>query len=237
MRYCLLTGNIGAGKSTVAEELRKVGLPVISADQMMKDIYRNDSQVRGTVIAKFGPDAFDPFGSLSQELRDKSLASRDVYTFLADLIRHPMSAMLAGIMNNLCLYPGGHDAVFVESATLDPWIWQWCRPESMPTWIFSISTSDIDARIERVVERYKKRFNIKTENYGFCVLPDAELEVNRNHLEEYRKMVRLTDKLQTDINTELLKNTPSLVKPSVMLNDEEGDARLIAMRINDICRL
>lgn len=40
MKIGIICGNIGSGKSSVAEELRKMGYPVINTDNLMKVIYK-----------------------------------------------------------------------------------------------------------------------------------------------------------------------------------------------------
>jgi dephospho-CoA kinase len=53
-----ITGNIGSGKSTFAKFISELGYPVISADDISKDILAGDSEVKSEVINNFGKQSF-----------------------------------------------------------------------------------------------------------------------------------------------------------------------------------
>jgi dephospho-CoA kinase len=61
-----LTGGIGSGKSTVAEVLRVLGVPVFDADQAGKDLLADDADLRAAVIARFGKE-IHPGGTLDRK--------------------------------------------------------------------------------------------------------------------------------------------------------------------------
>lgn len=50
-----LTGGIATGKSTVSKSLRAMGIPVIDADSLIKDIYKMDSTIE--LVSKVAPKA------------------------------------------------------------------------------------------------------------------------------------------------------------------------------------
>src|SRR4029079_8761159 len=54
MKVIALTGNIGCGKSTVAGMLRDLGVAIIDADAVARQVRTNDGVVRGRIEERFG---------------------------------------------------------------------------------------------------------------------------------------------------------------------------------------
>jgi dephospho-CoA kinase len=84
-----LTGNIGAGKTTVAEFFQRWGATVIDADQLVREGQQPGHPVLGSIVARFGKDVLHPDGTLDRAaLRSRVLADPGA---LADLNRivHP----------------------------------------------------------------------------------------------------------------------------------------------------
>jgi dephospho-CoA kinase len=53
-----LTGGIGSGKSIVAEIFKQLGVPILNADQLAREIMQKDESVKQKIIASFGADAY-----------------------------------------------------------------------------------------------------------------------------------------------------------------------------------
>ena len=84
-----LTGNIGAGKTTVAELFQRWGATIIDADQLVREAQAPGQPVLKTIAARFGRDVIAPDGTLDRAaLRARVLADPQA---LADLNRivHP----------------------------------------------------------------------------------------------------------------------------------------------------
>jgi dephospho-CoA kinase len=84
-----LTGNIGAGKSTVAELFKRWGATVIDADQLVREVQAPGQPVLAKIVSKFGKELVRPDGTLDRAaLRARVLANARA---LADLNRivHP----------------------------------------------------------------------------------------------------------------------------------------------------
>jgi dephospho-CoA kinase len=84
-----LTGNIGAGKSTVAELFKRWGATVIDADQLVREAQAPGQPVLATIVSRFGKELLRPDGTLDRaSLRARVLADARA---LADLNRivHP----------------------------------------------------------------------------------------------------------------------------------------------------
>lgn len=69
-----LTGNVGAGKSTVAEQWRRAGVPVASADDFARSATAPGSPALARIAKLLGPEVLGPDGSL-----DRAAARRLVF--------------------------------------------------------------------------------------------------------------------------------------------------------------
>jgi dephospho-CoA kinase len=70
-----LTGNIAAGKSTVAELFRHWGATIIDADQLVREVQAPGQPVLEEIAARFGSELIAPDGSLDRHaLRARVLA-------------------------------------------------------------------------------------------------------------------------------------------------------------------
>jgi dephospho-CoA kinase len=84
-----LTGNIGAGKSTVAELFRRWGATIIDADELVRELQAPGQPVLAAIAERFGPQVILPDGSLNrQELRAKVLAEPEALSALTRIV-HP----------------------------------------------------------------------------------------------------------------------------------------------------
>lgn len=61
-----LTGNVGAGKSAVAELWRRAGVPVASADELARRATAPGSQATAQIAEQFGTDVLDGDGALNR---------------------------------------------------------------------------------------------------------------------------------------------------------------------------
>ena len=240
MKFAILTGNIGSGKSTVAAELRKLGYPVIDSDRLAKDVYLSDPGVRGAIFSLFGPDALDPIIGLSAKMRKLALEDMTVYRWLERIVERPMDDALDSIFWKLPHTRGfnidGHtkDIAFIETAVMSDWIFGGtamtrARDHEYTFKIWTLRTED---RIDRVVERYRKKNNLQTEPYGFVIYADEVYEGNRKLLETYRDMAVRTDRLQDRVNNTWYDGNTGHPDPMEMLNESEGQPARIASEID-----
>ena len=84
-----LTGQSGAGKSTVAEFLEQNGFYVISADLLVRKIYNSGSPCLKTIAAVFGEDIISDNGTPDRKLLAKRAFSSKENTALLSSIVHP----------------------------------------------------------------------------------------------------------------------------------------------------
>ncbi|MCY4265935.1 MAG: dephospho-CoA kinase [Gammaproteobacteria bacterium] len=87
-----LTGGIGSGKSTVAGEFRKLGIEVIDADQIAREVVEVGSPALKAVATRFGMKILDGSGSLDRKaLRQIVFADSEQRQWLEALL-HPLIA-------------------------------------------------------------------------------------------------------------------------------------------------
>ena len=83
MKNVGLTGNIAAGKTTVARLLAAWGATVIDADAIVRDLERSGTKVFERIVATFGPEIVGPDGELDRAaLRQRVFADRDALAAL-----------------------------------------------------------------------------------------------------------------------------------------------------------
>ncbi len=75
MRVLALTGNVAAGKSTVAARLRALGAVLVDADAIVRDLQRPGTPVHARIVARFGAGILTSDGTIDrQALRTRILA-------------------------------------------------------------------------------------------------------------------------------------------------------------------
>ena len=84
-----LTGQSGAGKSTVAKFLEEKGFYVINADLLVRKIYENGSLCLRTIASVFGEDIITDNGTPDRKLLAKRAFSSKQNTVLLSSIVHP----------------------------------------------------------------------------------------------------------------------------------------------------
>lgn len=62
-----LTGGIASGKSTVAARFRALGVPIVDADQLAREVVEPGSDGLHEIVHAFGPDVLDETGALDRK--------------------------------------------------------------------------------------------------------------------------------------------------------------------------
>jgi dephospho-CoA kinase len=84
-----VTGGIGSGKSAVCSFFSHLGVPVLSADNISKELSSSDSTIRKKLIALFGASAFQADGSLNRTfIASEIFADRSMRQKMESII-HP----------------------------------------------------------------------------------------------------------------------------------------------------
>jgi dephospho-CoA kinase len=89
MRVVALTGNVAAGKSTVARRLVARGAVLIDADAIVRELQRPGTAVHDAIVGRFGRDILQADGTLDRPaLRAVVLADREARADLEAIV-HP----------------------------------------------------------------------------------------------------------------------------------------------------
>jgi dephospho-CoA kinase len=90
-----LTGGIASGKSRVARVLRGVGVPVIDADQIAREVVALGSDGLAAIIAEFGAEVVDAAGNLDRERMGKRVFAEPEARQKLQAITHPRIGQLS----------------------------------------------------------------------------------------------------------------------------------------------
>lgn len=103
--YCVgLTGTIASGKSTVAGILSDLGVPVISADKMARELTKPGEPALYLIIQKFGESILTSTGELNrrmlrdlifQNAQDKLWLEQLLHPLIRQKIEHEISTITA----------------------------------------------------------------------------------------------------------------------------------------------
>ncbi len=115
-----LTGNIGAGKSTVAKFIKSFGYKVVDLDAYAKKILLTERNVRREVVNTFGEEILDEFGKISIEKLAKRVFSSKRELDKLTAITHPY---LVRFLESLRVKSGA-ERVFVEAAVVFEYGWE-----------------------------------------------------------------------------------------------------------------
>lgn len=112
-----LTGGIATGKSTAAEVLRDLGVPVVDADQVAREVVEPGSPGLTAIHERFGPGVLQPDGTLDRKaLGALVMADGDARRAL-EAITHP--AIFGAIVERLAaLREAGEPVAVVEAALM-----------------------------------------------------------------------------------------------------------------------
>lgn len=84
-----LTGNIGTGKSTVAEMLAQLGADTIDADEVVHEVMRAGAPAHAAIVEMFGPDMLTCDGEIDRaRLGESVFANPAALTRLEEIV-HP----------------------------------------------------------------------------------------------------------------------------------------------------
>lgn len=89
MLVVALTGGIGSGKSAVSRHLESLGVPVIDADRLAREMVEPGSPALAEIRALFGEGVVDDRGGLDREVLRKTVFSNPTQRERLEAILHP----------------------------------------------------------------------------------------------------------------------------------------------------
>lgn len=140
-----VTGGIGSGKSVVCSLFQKLGAPVLSADDIAKDLMTNDPGLRKALVRLLGSETYLPDGSLNRKgIAEKIFSAPALQKKVNSLVHPKVTLEIERRMNDL----DGHSPyVVVEAALL--------YEAGLDALLNAVVVVDAEAdvRIQRVMER------------------------------------------------------------------------------------
>jgi dephospho-CoA kinase len=112
-----LTGNIGAGKSTVARLLAARGIPVIDADRLAREVVQPGQPALAEIAARFGGKVLNPDGTLDRKALAAVVFNDPAERAALNAIVHPRIAE-ATAARLAELAQGGHRTAVYEAALI-----------------------------------------------------------------------------------------------------------------------
>jgi len=115
MHIIVLTGGLGAGKSTAAEYFRERGATVICLDTVARSLLGAGTELLARVRAEFGPDVVSADGSLDRAaLARAAFASRDAAARLNAIVHPAVASEVGPALHDLRLLPHAPEVVVLE---------------------------------------------------------------------------------------------------------------------------
>jgi dephospho-CoA kinase len=111
-----LTGGIGTGKSTVAQMIRDLGVPVLDADVLAREVVAPGEPALAE-IAKVWPDILSADGTLDRRKLGARIFSDPAARARLEAITHPR-IQEAALAQAKALHGAGHPLVFYEASLL-----------------------------------------------------------------------------------------------------------------------
>lgn len=85
-----LTGGIGSGKSTVTALLRRRGVPVLDADEIVRELQRPGAEGLRRLVEAFGPGILEPSGELDRAALGRLVFADEAVRRRVEAILHPL---------------------------------------------------------------------------------------------------------------------------------------------------
>lgn len=108
MYVVAITGGIGSGKTTVANQFAKLGIEVVDADVIAREVVEPGTPALAAIAAHFGSEVITPDGQLNRrQLRERVFSDPDakgwLNALLHPLIRTEMQRLCAAARSPYCL--------------------------------------------------------------------------------------------------------------------------------------
>lgn len=111
-----LTGGIASGKTTVAQTFRALGVPIVDADVVAREVVAKGSEGLREIVVVFGPDVLHPDGSLDRKALGARIFANDEARQRLNAITHPRIAALS--MAHMTEVAGEAPYVLYEAALI-----------------------------------------------------------------------------------------------------------------------
>lgn len=122
-----ITGGIASGKSTVAQRFRDLGVPVIDADMVSREVMAPGSRCLEVLATAFGNEILQPSGELNRRaLGDIVFQDKGMLRLLEEIVGPDIR--ISSFFHAWDFVREGHEVVGFESAVLFEQRIDWCKP-------------------------------------------------------------------------------------------------------------
>lgn len=189
-----LTGQTGAGKSTVAEGLKKYGYGIIDADAISRLVMEKGSPILPRIRETFGSDVFNPDSSINRAALAKKAFSSPENTKKLNEITHPEISRLV-LKKVQGAFFDGYEGVIIDAPQLfESKLSYDCK------FIISV-VAPKDVRLKRIIERdgiteeeAMRRINAQLPEDFFREKSNVIIENNGDE-ERLKKQIRMVARL------------------------------------------
>ena len=150
MKLVAITGFIGCGKTTLSEEVRSLGYPVLDVDGWVRRLYKNKKFVRQ--VALLFPAVAEGEGINKRKLRQIVFSDIKELQRLEGLIHPFLNEMLKEFIRKNAFYDG---LLFLDVALLHKMGWN--------KYCYRVILADADERIQ--MQRVMRRDNISEREF------------------------------------------------------------------------
>ena len=144
-KFIGLTGQTGAGKSTVSEFAEKMGYKIINADKVAREVMKNGSECVKRLAEVFGSDIIETDGSLNRKLLAKRAFSSKENTDILNSITHP--AIISKVMEYIDIYAKESEVILFDAPQLFE-----SGGDKMCDSIIAV-VAPVDVRLQRILSR------------------------------------------------------------------------------------
>ena len=184
-----LTGGIGAGKSTVCQLLQELGVAVVFADDVGRQVVARGSAGLATVVAAFGEEILDNSGALDRKKLGALVFNNPDKRRQLEAILHPLVKQRSqALFRQLCNQ--GEPIVVYESALLFE---SQRHLEMQANIVVTASEAQRVARVQQrdgcTVEDVRARIRAQLDEAEKCRMADYVIDNNGN-VEDLRRQVQ-----------------------------------------------
>jgi len=197
-----LTGGIASGKSTVAARFRALGVPIVDADQLAREVVEPGSDGLSEIVHTFGPDVLDGQGALDRKKLGAIVFDDPEARKKLERITHPRIAALsmqrmAQLATSGAPYGLYEAALLVENGAhraMNGLVVVACTPETQLARVMSRDGLDEDAAKARLAAQMPLADKLAAATW--VIWNDSDLETLEARVDETHRAILASPSLR-----------------------------------------
>lgn len=208
-----VTGSAGSGKTAVCDRLKALGLPVINADALAREVVAPGSRGLNEIVSRFGPTVLQADGSLDRAALRRTITTDEAARQSLENIIHPKIAGQIE-MEIVRAVKDGHTIIFVEVPLLFEAGWNDYFD------VIVMVSADDEIRIGRLmardnVSRQEAQALLQIQKPDHEKIQQSDFIIKNN--ESYEKLLGATDRFLKMFNQKYPKMMKALDSQIFML--------------------